>query len=211
MDADHKATPAAENMSERLRLKRFFLIALVSSLATCTVIAVGVLLLGEFNDTTFRILGTLGVLAFHSAVAMVCAHTLERRRWPLLSIAGLILFGINFVVFEACIWSGGPDDPIIQSFGTTFALVIAYIVAIPCASLRERGKWPRTATSGLVACALAFALVALCIWYEPRWEIHENYIKTAWVLSIIAISFGHTCLLGRLPGGLKLDLSLIHI
>ena len=66
----------------RLRLKQWFLRTLVISLTCCALVAVIALLLGTFNRTTARILLTLGALAVHSGIAMVCAAALEHRQWP---------------------------------------------------------------------------------------------------------------------------------
>jgi hypothetical protein len=192
-----------DSLSRRLRLKRLFLIALVASLATCTAVAVGVLLFGQFGRITLRILGTLGAVAFHSAVAMICAHTLERRRWPALSVAGLILFGLNFAVLVTCIWAARHDDPIARAIVTTVVLLGFYVLAIPCASLRERRRWVPAAWAGLVACAGAFLLTLVCIWWDDGPD--DVYVKAAVIAAIVAFSFAHTCLLGRIPGGLGLD------
>ena len=99
------STPAiaGETAQSRLRLKKVFLRTLVLSLTACALVAVVALLIGTFNETTARILSTLGALAVHSGMAMACAHALERQRWPKLSTTGLILFGFNFCVIEEAV------------------------------------------------------------------------------------------------------------
>ncbi|HRT41019.1 MAG TPA: hypothetical protein P5223_03055, partial [Phycisphaerae bacterium] len=67
---------APDRLSAYLRLKRVFLRTLVISLTVCALVAVGALLLGTFNETTAKVLTTLGALAVHSGAAMSCASTL---------------------------------------------------------------------------------------------------------------------------------------
>ena len=162
------------------------------------------LLLGEFGRLTARILGTLGAVAVHSAFAMVCAHSLEKRRWPALSTVGLVLFGINFVVLVLCIWwPGWGDEPLLRSMLTTAALLAAYILAIPCAALREKRRWVPTALAGLAACAIALLMALVCIWAEDT----DNVVfgKATLIATFVAFSFAHTCLLGQIAAGAALD------
>lgn len=188
-------------LETRLRLKRVFLRTLIVSLVTGTAIAVAVLLFGTFNQTTGRILGTLGVLALHSALAMLCADALERRWWPTLSRLGLILFGINFFCFIAVIWLTTRDEWIGREIVTTLALIGFYALAIPPAAARERGRWLAAAYAGLAACFAAFAMVLAIIWaFESENEWFARATATA---AIIAAALSHTCVLGRIRLDLK--------
>lgn len=192
--------PSADSTRLRLRLKRFFLRTLVLSLTTCALVAVAALLAGSFNDTTGKILSTLGALAVHSGVAMACAHALERQRWPRLSGLGLILFGLNFCVLITCIWwPGWFDDQAGRAAATTGALLGAYVLAIPCADLRERGVRPGLSTAGLAVCAVAFVMVGVCIWAEPTYD--PTFPKLTAIASILAFACAYSCLLIRVPGG----------
>ena len=188
----------------RLRMKRVFLRTLVISLAACALVAVGALLLGTYNELTAKVLVTLGALAVHSGAAMFCADTLERRRWPRLSVTGLVLFAINFGVLITCIWwPGWFDEPTIRAAIGTGALAVGYILAIPCADLGERNVRPIVAPSGLLAGAVAFVMELFCIWAERA--DNENFAKATAIAGIVAFSFAHTALLIRVPGGGAVD------
>ncbi|MCK4340795.1 MAG: hypothetical protein KAY37_03620 [Phycisphaerae bacterium] len=184
----------------RLRLKRWFLRVLVISLTTCAFVAVIALLLGTFNETTARILLTLGALAVHSGVAMSCSASLERRLWSRLSLFGFFAFGVNFCVLIACIWwPGGLDEPAVRASATTGALLGYYILAIPSAALYERGSWAPLPFLGVVACATGFLMLLVCIWAEPTRD--PTFPKATGIVAVIAFSLAHMCLLIRVPGG----------
>lgn len=201
-------SPAAAAVAQRFRLRRVFLRTLVGSLATCAAVAVGALLLGEFNETTARILGTLAALAVHSGLAMFCAETLERQRWPLLSRAGLGLFALTFTVLMVCIWWPGiDDDDIVRSVLTAAAAIPAFLLAIPSADLLERRLRPWLSGPALAACFLALLMVCLVIWWVEDRVVWFG--KATAVVSIAAAALAHTCLLVRVPGGQMLMRVLI--
>jgi hypothetical protein len=184
----------------RLRLKRVFLRTLVLSLVTCALVAVAALLAGSFNETTAKILATLGALAVHSGVAMLCAHWRERQHWPTFSLVGLLAFGVNFVVLIACIWwPRWFDEHGGRAAATTGALLGFYLLALPCADLRERRVRPLFSTAGLVFAGLAFLMTLVCIWIEPTGS--DAFPKATGVAAIVAFSFAHSALLLRVPGG----------
>ena len=188
-----------EGVQPRLRLKRMFLRTLVISLVTCALVAVGALLLGQFTETTAKVLTTLGALAVHSGLAMFCAETLERRRWPKLSVTGLVAFGVNFCVLITCIWwPGWFGEPAARAAVTTGALAAAYILAIPCADLLERGAQRVLSTSGLVVTGVALVMTLVCIWAERADNV--DFARATAIASIVAFSFAHTALLIRVPG-----------
>lgn len=192
--------PATAAAAGRLSLKRFMLRALVASLVTCALVAVGALLLGTFNETTARILLTLGALALHSGVAMACAMSLERRLWPRLSLVGLVAFGVNFCVLITCIWwPGGLGMPVVRAIFTTGAVLAAYVLAIPGADLYDRRYARPMAITALAACATALLMTLICIWAERVDDL--TFAKATGVVAVAAFSMAHTCVLERVPDG----------
>ena len=200
-NASPNAEPTTDAVRARLRLKRVFLRTLVLSLTACALVAVVALLVGKFNDTTARILLTLGALALHSGIAMACVHSLERRRWPKLSVTGLVLFAANFALLITCIWWGRlSGDSLPKGMSTTGALIVLYILAIPGASLQERRVYPLLGLAGLLTCVVAFAMTLTCIWAEHA--DNEAFAKATAIAAIIAFSFAHTALLAHVPASL---------
>lgn len=177
----------------RLRLKRVFLWALVASLVTCTAIAVGVLLFGQFNETTARILGTLAALAVHSAIALALAAALEGQRTPGLSRIGLVLFAASFVVLMICVWTPGlGDDEIVRAILSSLALLAAYVLALPSAVLAEHRARRASGNTGVMLCALALLMTLVCIWADGDsvW-----FAKATAAAAFVAFSLAHTNLL----------------
>jgi len=197
--ADSTGLDNHDATATRLRLKRVFLWTLVLSLTACTLAAVVVLLIGQFSDTSVRVLLTLAALALHSGAALACAHSLERRRRPALSMAGLVLFGLNFAILLLCTWGGAlQEETQERAWGATVALLIAYLLAIPCAELYSRNVRRILALLGLAAVAAAFAWWLAFVWSEDL-AYDETCSKGAAIAAIIAFSLSHTCLLFYLP------------
>lgn len=194
----HKTEPD-DTLAARLSLKRRFLLSLVISLTACAATAIAALLLSTFNQTTARILGTLLALAFHSGIAMACAASLERRRWPTLNIVALILFSLNFAVLLICIWWPAirTDDYAIRAILTTLTLLGAYLFAIPCTAIAQTQRWKPLPLLGLGACAAAFLMVLVCIWSNG--DVTETFAKATWIAAVVTFSFSHLCLIGMVP------------
>jgi hypothetical protein len=172
----------------------------VASLATCALVAVIALLAGTFNETTGRILLTLGGLAVHSGIAMACAESLERRLWPGLSRVGLVAFGVNFCVLMLCTWwPDGLDTAAVRGILGTGALAGYYTLAIPCAALYERRYWWAISLLGLSTCAIGLVMVLVCIWAEATESL--AFARATGVVAVIAFSLAHMCILVRVPGG----------
>jgi ssDNA-binding Zn-finger/Zn-ribbon topoisomerase 1 len=204
MTAEMANAGATEREERRLRLKKVFLRALVVSLTSCALVAVGALLLGQFTQTTGKILATLGALAVHSGFAMACAAALERQRWPVLNRVAFVAMASTLGVLLTCIWGPGWFDlPTLRAAGTAWAVIVTYVVAIPCADLLERRMARVLAGAGLVAAVVALGMVLICIWAEEA--DNEAFGKATAIAGIAAFSFAHTALLVRVPGGGRLS------
>jgi hypothetical protein len=191
-------------LGSRLRLKRVFLRTLIISLTTCALVSVAALLLGSFTQFTAKVLATLGALALHSGAAMFCAATLEQRRWPKLSAAGLIVFGASLGLLITCIWwPGWFDEPTLRAAISFAALAVFYTLAIPAADLWEGGGRRPLAGAGLLVCAVAFVMVLVCVWAEDQHSL--VFAKATAIATVVAFSFAHMTLLIRVPGGRGLE------
>lgn len=180
-------------------LRSLFLRALVTSLAAGGLVAIAALLFATFTQTTGRILGTLGALAVHCGLAMICAESMDRRRWPRTSLVGLCVFAANFCVLIVCIWwPAGAGDPVWRAALGTLCVICAYALAVPSADLLERGQYREMSLLGIVLCVVALAAVLLLLWGTG--PPSEPLAKAAGVLAILAASNAHATLLLRVRG-----------
>ncbi|HOW73831.1 MAG TPA: hypothetical protein PKY77_24780 [Phycisphaerae bacterium] len=196
---------STQALAVRLRLKRKFLIALIVSLAASAAIATGVFLFGKFDETAFRILGSLAALAVHSLIAMVLAISVEKRRGLVLHSTGLALFAVNFFLQLACIWwpvlTGSTYrsvPPPVRGTLTTLVLIGYYILTLPGAALWEKRRWQPLPQTTVLACIVGLGMVLVCIWSDWN-RSYEVFSKATAIAAIVAFSLAHTSLLGRLP------------
>lgn len=193
---DPDSASVADARSSRFRrAKQVFLRMLVISLAVCATVAVTVLLAGTFSDLTARVLGTLVALAVHSGIAMACAELLETRRVPRLSAVGLVAFAINFCVLMTCVWSGLREG---EGIITTIALIGAFLLAMPSASLLDSDHPRGVPLLGLLSCVVAFVMCMACIWTRPYPS--EDLGRATGIVGIIAFTFAQMALLIRVAG-----------
>jgi len=187
-----------------LRLKRLFLRTLVTSLALCAIVAVVTLLIGEFNDTTGKVLVTLVALAVHSGIAMACVAARERQRWPVLSAVALVLFGANLLLLLGCVWLPlRLDEETLRAVATTGVLLAAYVLAIPAADLFERRQWRLVSGAGLAMVVVAVAMVLTCVWADGVEDF--MFVKLTAIAAIVTFALAHTAVLLRIPASLTFD------
>lgn len=89
--------------------KRLFAVALVVSLSTSGLIAIAILLFGEFDDTSARILATTGLIGLFSLLSLPAGVLIDRGR--ALSVAWILIAfaAVSFLVAATLIW-GDVDD-----------------------------------------------------------------------------------------------------
>ncbi len=197
--ADHPVSTG--DVADKLHMRKLFLRGLVWSLAAAALIAICVLLFGEFNRTTGRVLGTLAALALHSGLALALAEFLERHLWPRLNRIGLAIFSLNFAVLTTFIWwwPNGREDEMIRAMLTTVFLIGAYILALPGADLLERGRHLRRAAMAILTLIVALLMSLVCIW--ARDTDSPDFVKATVIAGIAAFTLAHTCLLSRVRRG----------
>lgn len=90
--------------------KRLFFLGLIASLVLTAAIAIGVLLFGEFDETTGKILLTTALLALFSLVALPGGVLIDQRRHLSLAYATLVLATIAFALALGVVWRDWESD-----------------------------------------------------------------------------------------------------
>jgi hypothetical protein len=100
--------------------KRIFGLALVGALCTSALIAI--LLFGEFDDTTARILATTGLIGLFSLVSLPGGVLLDQGRYAGLAWVVITLAAAGFLLAMTLVWGDEGDDTIWQLAGSVTAV-----------------------------------------------------------------------------------------
>ncbi len=152
-------------------MRRLFLIALVASMCATAALAVGILLFSEFDDTSVRILGTTGALAFFSLLALPAGVLLDRGLASPLGWIALGLSAVGLVLVLVLLWMDWDDSPEALLKSTLTVSVFAAAAAQACATTsRLREDDPRSVRwmyiAGLAASAALAAMASAAAWAE---------------------------------------------
>lgn len=175
-------------MTDRLDLRRIFLISLIASVATSAVIGIGVLLLGNFGLIEVSVLMTTMVITIVSVLGLACGAYIEIRGAKLLPYAGIALSVIAGLMSVFIIWHILDDDEIfIKSFLTITLLATAcsHLCLLCLARLDQRFSWTRI--SAVVCVVLLCAILLYILWFEPTGESDLIY-RILGILGIVLAS-----------------------
>jgi hypothetical protein len=175
-------------MTERIDLRRIFLISLIASVATSAVIGIGVLLLGNFGSVEVRVLMTTMVITIVSVLGLACGAYIEIRGGKLVPFAGIALSVIAGLMSAFIIWDILDDDEFfIKSFltATLLAAACSHLSLLSLARLDQRFSWTRI--SAVVSVVLLCTILLFILWFEPTGESDLIY-RVLGVLGILLAS-----------------------
>ena len=138
-------------------LKRAFLRMLIIALVSSALVGIYTFLFGDFGETQAKILMTTLSISYFSVTSLVCAAAFEKRAGSWLSIVGLVVSVIGFLVFMPGIWAERWDsDPIakLMVILAIFALSFAQVCLLALVPLQQSIRWIFFATA-IVIFALA--------------------------------------------------------
>jgi hypothetical protein len=125
-------------------IKRILLCLFVGTLVLAALVGIYVLLFGTFGRTEERILLTTLSISYFSVTSLACAAVLEKRRYPLLSIPGLVVSIAGFAIFLPSLWAGWLEhDPItkITIILAVFSFSFAQACLLSLVTLERRAIW----------------------------------------------------------------------
>ena len=148
-------------------LKRTFLQVLIASLVATAALAIGFLLLADFNDRTWKVIGTTALLSGFSLLGLPGAALLDQGRAVALGWANLVLAGIGLAWSLYLVWSEAE---------TGWKLLV-FVVAFCGAAAKASGTTARTRDDdppsvhllyvvGIAGAVILASLVSLAAWQE---------------------------------------------
>ncbi len=147
--------------------KRLFALVLVFALCTSALIAIGILLLGEFDETQARILVTTGLIGFFSLLALPGGVLLDQGRHAGLAWTLIAVGVFSFVLALNLTWGDVDNENMWKVAGSATAVTGALAQAATAASRRRAGDSPGVGVLFLLslgAVALLGVLILTAIW-----------------------------------------------
>jgi hypothetical protein len=175
--------------------RQIVLLAVAGLLSVSGVIAIGILLFGDFAETEGRVLATTGLLAAYGLLALPAAILVDRGR--LLPLAGVVLAlalaGASLAV--SAIWTSGPSDAHGKAVGTVTAFLLASVQV--SALVLRRPERDRIVIRWLfvMSSVLAFGVAtmfSLMLWAEFDSERYGRVLGALVVLDLVAVALQPT-------------------
>lgn len=167
--------------------KRLFVRALVASLCATAALAIGILLLGDFEKTPLRILATTALISLYSLFALPAGVLLDRRRLVPLAWTVIGLAAGGFLLALALVWGAGGD-----ALGKLVVTVTAFggagaQFAMLTARRRADDSAPVRRLYGLAAgaAALLALLISIAAWAEIEDETYYRALGAVAVVNVL--------------------------
>ncbi len=150
-------------------VRSFVLTAVAVSLSATALLAIGILLFGNFGETESRILQTTLMLAAYGLVSLPAGFLLDQARQRALAAAILGLAATGLVPILFSVWSGGSSSIVgkIVLTATVFALAASQIGALAARGRKSDPTPVRVLFAVSCATALVLATMAtIAAWAE---------------------------------------------
>lgn len=170
--------------------KRLFLVALVVSLTATGLIAIGILLFAEFDDTSGRILATTGLIGLFSLLSLPAGVLLDRGQARLLGYVTIGVAALGLVITLILLW-GDVEDETASKLAVTIALA-AGALAQSAATTSRRRETDSPTVRGLylgAICASAALVVMLsaAVWGDIGDDTFFRFVGALAVADLLLV------------------------
>ena len=170
------------------------LAGIVVSLTATALLAVGILLFGDFGETEGKILGTTAMLAGYGLLALPAGFLLDQRRLPGLAWAVLGLATVGFAVAATTVWTEAGE-----TLGKTTLTVTVFAFAATQTAAQLAGR--RTAP-GLFELSVGLVLVVAVMasaaaWGEIESSLFYRLLGAIAVLDVLVVALQPILAVGR--------------
>jgi len=192
--------------SRRMPTGRGVVLAAIAAALTATaLLAIGILLLGNFGPTEGRILATTGLLAAYGLLTLPAAVLFDQARLRSLSLALLALAAAGFVLALTTVWWADAPQELAKSMGTltVFAVALAQTAAL---SARRRERDPTSVRRLLVlssGLSLVLAtMISTASWAELDYALYFRVLGSLAVLDVLVVALQPLLAFARPAGAL---------
>jgi Kef-type K+ transport system membrane component KefB len=168
--------------------KRVFLIAVIASLSTAALLAIGILLFGDFGQTEGRVLWTTALVAAYGLLALPAGILFDQGR--LRPLAGLVLTlaAGGLLLALVGVWGGEAPEALGRGLGTVTvcALAATQTAALAARASRRDSMVVRRLFRASVALVIVLAgMVSAAIWAEVDDERYLRIVAALVVLDVL--------------------------
>jgi hypothetical protein len=170
--------------------KRLFGLTLVVALCTSAVIAIAILLFGEFDDTTARILATTGLIGLYSLLSLPGGVLLDQGRYAGLAWVVIALAATGFVLAMALVWGDVDSETTWRLAGSVTAFTGACSQTATATSRRRDTDSPGVRLLYALSNGVVFLLAAMivaAIWEEIDDEAYYRFLGAVAVGNVLLV------------------------
>ena len=172
-------------------LRHAVLLAVAASLIGTALLAIAILLVGDFGATEGRILATTTLIAGYGLLAVPGGFLIDQQRGLSLAAASLVAAAAGLALAVTVVWWEDPPDAMGKALGT------ATVVALACAQTAALFARRRDQDSGtvrrlyVVSCVLAFTaagMFAVGIWGGIEDPLYFRVLGSLAVLDLLVVA-----------------------
>lgn len=170
--------------------KRLFALVLLFALCASALLAIGILLLGEFDETQARILVTTALLGFFSLLALPGGVLLDQGRFAALAWTTIGLAAFTFVVAMNLTWGDVESENLWKVAGSATAVTGAVSQAATVTSRLRKADTPGVGVLYLLSLgsvSLLALLILIAIWEEVEGEGFYRFLGAVAVLNLLLV------------------------
>ena len=152
-----------------MNTKRFFLMILIASVVVGALIAIGIILLGNFGEFESKILLSVLTITVTSVLGTASGAYLDKNGRSIVSRAGIEFAVIAAVMWLILVWYGTiHDDRFVQALFaiTLLAVACSLLSLLSLARLTGRYVWVRYATYAAVTALMGLILYLIFSFFE---------------------------------------------
>lgn len=159
--------------------------AIAASLTATALLAIGILLFGDFGETEGRILATTALLAGYALLALPAGFLFDQSRLPLLAATVVTLAAAGFALALAAVWTNEPSDELGKSLMTVTVFAVAATQTAALAARRRASDPTSVRVLFAASCVLALVLAALAT--VAAWAEIEDSLLYFRILAAVAV------------------------
>ena len=169
-----------------MNYKKYFLISLIAALVVSALVGIYIFLFGDAEETEMRVLTTTLTIGVFSLLGLSCATLQNRKGLQWLSLTGVIISIIAFIITVCGIWGDSEIKDVWRAAGiaTTLAVALAHTSLLLLIRIKTpNAKYPLIATIVFIIIVAVMLINAIICDFEQA----EFYFRLLGVFAILDV------------------------